>query len=171
MPQTGPAPITLQPRPQVHRTRPQGRQPQPPTAPTEGKPPPRPDAPQPIPGHSWTTRQRHHAQKPGHHPRRPIPRKRPRSTRPEALFLHPSPAATGTPQSHQPHKKARSAPSAIPRQIHRAISAPVTAPFMRFCVNPPGYPQTPFLPFFHPPDTALLYPPRSYPDPRYSEAQ
>lgn len=59
------------------------------------------------------------------------PRKRPRSTRPEALFMHPSPATTGTRRHHQPHKNARSASSVIPRQIHRAHSAPVTAPFLR----------------------------------------
>lgn len=135
-----------QPRPQVHSARPQCRQPQPPTGPAEDKPP--------------------HLDHP-----QPIPRQRPRSTRPEAIFLHPSPAATGTPRRHQPHKIARSAPSAILRQIHRAISAPVTAPFLRFCVNPPRYPQTPFRPFYRPPNIALRCPRRSYPGPRYSEAQ
>lgn len=66
-----------------------------------------------------------------------IPRKKPRSTRPEALFLHPSPAGSGTSRRHQPHKIARSASSAIPRRITSANSAPVTAPFLRLlCYSP-----------------------------------
>ena len=78
------------------------------------------------------------------HPQ-PIPRQRPRSTRPESLFLlcspsflHPSPVATGTSPRHQPHKNARSAPSGIPRQITSAHFAPVTAPFLRLLCHSPS---------------------------------
>ena len=90
----------------AHRARTQGRQPQQPTGPAKGKPPPHLDHPQPI------------------------RRQRPRSTRPEAIFLHPSPVATGTDRRHQPPKNAISARSAIPRQITSAHFAPVTGPFL-----------------------------------------
>jgi hypothetical protein len=94
----------------------------PPIGPAEGKPRPRPDAPQPIPGHNWTTRQRHHAQKPGHNPpRRRSHAKGPGAHAPRPFFC----------TRHQPHKNARSARSAIPRRITSAVSAPVTAPFLR----------------------------------------
>lgn len=86
----------------------------------------------------------------------------PRSTRPEAIFLHPSPAETGTNPRHQPHKKACSASSAIPRRIISAHSAPVTAPFLRLLRH---HPQTPFLPFSRLQCTALRYPRRLYPAP------
>lgn len=118
MPRPSPQPRAhrQQLRPQVHRHRPQGRQPQPPTCTPKGKPPPQARRSPPT--------------FPGIHPP-PIPRQRPRSTRPEALFLHPSPAAAGTSRRRQPHKKARSASSAIQRQITSAHSAPVTALFLR----------------------------------------
>ena len=53
--------------------------------------------------------------------------------------------------------------------------APILRPsnpcFCPFCVSPRHRQQNPFPPFYHPPDTFSLYPPRSYPGPRYSEAQ
>jgi len=94
----------------------------------EGKPPPRPRHPD--------------AQRPADDPRPqldhppPIPRQRPRSTRPEALFLHPSPVGSDTHRRHQPHKIARSASSAILRQITSANPAPVTGPFLRLLRRP-----------------------------------
>ena len=140
-PRPSPRPLThrQQPRPQVHSARPQGRQPQPPTGPAEGKPPPharRPAAdPRPQLDHPPK------APRPEARPQPPpptIPRKRPRSTRPEALFLHPSPAGSGKSPRHQPHINARSASSAIPRRITSAHFAPATAPFLRLLRHSPS---------------------------------
>ena len=59
-----------------------------------------------------------------------------------------------------------------PRDKSQApIQRPSQPRFCPFCVIPRHHRQSPFLPFSHPPDTALLYPLRSYPDPRYSVAQ
>ena len=127
--------------------------------PKAGSPSRRPAPPKASPRHTWTTRSRsHHLQQiprlrsalarlPPVPPQ--IPRQRPRSTRPEALFLHPLPVETGTRRRHQPHKKSRSASSAIPRQIHRAQSAPVTAPFLRllhYSPSPSAKPVSTVLP-------------------------
>ena len=147
MPTTGPAPRThrQQPRPQVHRHDPM--QPTPSRRPPQPKasPRPMPDAPQPTPGHRWTTRQRHHAQKPGHNPHRRSHTKGHGAHAPRPIFctnsppfLHPPPVATGASPRHQTHKKARSARSAIPRQITSARSAPVTAPFLRLLRHSPS---------------------------------
>lgn len=112
--------------------------------------------PKASPRHAWTTRQRHHARSPATIPTAddPTPKAGPRTPSatapgpiahemapehtPEALFLHPSPSATGTPRRHQPHKIARSASSAIPRQITSAHPAPVTAPFLRLLRHSPS---------------------------------
>ena len=87
MPPTGPAPTASSPG---HSSpRPQAADAQQPTGPAEGKPTPRPNAPQSIPGHSWTTIRRYHAQKPGHNPhRRRSHAKSPGAQCPEARFLH-----------------------------------------------------------------------------------
>lgn len=128
--------------------------------PPAGDPRPRLDHPPPFCS-SGSRRRQSHAKGPGAHAPRPI------FCTNSPPFLHLSSVATGTARHHQPHKKARSTSSAIPRQITSAHFATVTAPFLRFSISPRHCQQTPFRPFYRPLNIALLYPQRSYPDPCY----
>ena len=140
--------------------------------PPKASPRPRPDAPQPIPGHSRTTRRRHHAQELGHNPhRRRSHAKGPGAHAPRPIFC----------TNHQPQPAQADATSRRKTPALRLLRSrdKSTAPFLRpsqphlcaLCVIPRHHLQSLFLPFYHLPDTALLYPPRSYPDPRFPGEQ
>lgn len=153
------------PRPRIRRitttpTHPAARRDffMPPTgpAPTASSPGQKSTAPGPNAGsHS---RRRSHAKGPGAHAPRPF----------FCTHYQPQPA-----QAHAPsrRKKPVLAHPATRDKSQAPILRPSQRRFCAFCVIPRHRQQSQFRPFSHLPNTALRYPRRSYPDPRYSEAQ
>ena len=167
MPRPSPLPRThrQQPRPQVHRPRPQGRQDTAP-APTPRSRPPATAGP---PAKGTTPRI---PQSPP--PTIPTP-KAPEHT-PRGPFSAPIPRHFCTrhqPQPAQADAASRTKKPVLPvLQSRDKSQAPILRPsqrrFCAFCVIPRHRQQSQFRPFSRPPDTALLYPPRSYPARRCS---
>ena len=79
------------------------------------------------------------------------------------------------PQAHPDATSRRKKPVTTPPKSRDKSITPIQRPsqprFCTSCVIPRHRQQSPSPPFSHPPNIALLYPRRSYPDPRYFEAR